>query len=200
MIKLNDNNHYVVVYPEYGVYQDVDPKNGLPFADESAAKKWDDAFIANMKLVDAARADAEKAVKADQRIVNVIADKLVAALGETITVTATMKDGLDHVVPLNEAFAVPVENEAGEVVLIKMATFANGVATVSLKPPRSGYYCITERGISVDGLDGQIAGQEADGFSACVGYQCSVAGCLNRLFAPVCGSADSDVASRAAGR
>lgn len=154
MIKINDNNHYVVVYPEYGVYQDIDPKNGLPFADEAAAKAWADAFVANMELVDAARADADRKAKADWRILSVSADKLIAALGDTITVTATMKDGLGNVVLLTDTFAVPVENETGEVVLIKLAAFKDGMANVSLKPPRSGYYCITERGINRKLADG----------------------------------------------
>ena len=70
------------------------------------------------------------------------------ALGSPIDFTVTMKNGLDQVAPLNDNFAVPIENERGEVVMIKLATFVNGEATVHLQPLRSGYYCITEQGIN----------------------------------------------------
>lgn len=36
---------YVVQMSEMGVYQDIDPATGQPFASEAAAKAWADAFI-----------------------------------------------------------------------------------------------------------------------------------------------------------
>lgn len=148
MIIINQNNHYVVQRPEFGVYQDINPATGQPFASEAEAQAWDDSFMSHLAATNAATADAEKKVKEAIRIITVTADKQIAQVGETITVTATVKNGLDAVVPLNDSFAVPVENEVGEVALIKLAAFVAGKAVVSLKPARSGYYNITERGIN----------------------------------------------------
>ena len=147
MIVITDG-HYVVNAPEYGVYQDVDPSTGRPFANEQAARSWWDTFFATVQAAEAAAQAAEQARQAAILHLVIVPTDARVALGTPVAFTVTMKNGLDQVTPLNDDFAVPIENERGEVVMIKLATFVNGQATVNLQPPRSGYYCITEEGIN----------------------------------------------------
>ncbi len=148
MITLNEQGHYVVQIPEYGVYQDSDPRTAQPFASELDAQKWSDDFLANIAAQKAAEEAAAQATLAAHLHIDLVADKLRTMKGDAITLTATVKNGLGNVVDLNDDFAVPVEDEGGKVILIKLATFVHGVAVVSLKPANSGYYCITEPGIN----------------------------------------------------
>jgi hypothetical protein len=142
------NGHYVVQLPELGVYQDIDPSVGQPFASEAAAQAWLDTFLASLATHQAAELAAEQARLAALMHIDVTIDKPKAMLGDTITLTATVKNGLGATVPLTQAFAVPVEDGNGTVTLIKLASFVNGVATAPFKPTQSGYFCITEKGIN----------------------------------------------------
>lgn len=141
------NGNYVVELPEYGAYQDIDPQTGKPFASEAAAQVWADAFLAAVAAQQAAQQQAEHDRLAAILHIEISADKTRAILGDTITLTATVKNALGQVVDMNDSFAIPVENERGEVRLIKQTTFTEGHATVMFKPSSSGYYCITEAGM-----------------------------------------------------
>lgn len=142
------NGHYVVQLPEYGVYQDIDPVVGQPFASESAAQTWETAFIERMTQ-HAAELEAErKATLASLLRIEVVPSHAEIKLGNAVTLEASVKNGLDQVVPLNDYFCVPIENEKGEVIMIKRVEFIGGVASVSFSPTKSGYYCITEEGIN----------------------------------------------------
>ena len=142
------NNHYVVQLPEYGVYQDIDPATGHPFADEAAAQAWGSAFIARMTQHAAELESERQATLASLLRIEVIPSHAEIKLGNAVTLEATVKNGLDQVVPLNDYFSVPIENEKGEVIMIKRVNFVDGVASVSFSPTKSGYYCITEGGIN----------------------------------------------------
>lgn len=147
MIVITDG-HYVVNAPEYGVYQDIDPSTGHLFANEQAAQTWWNAFLATVQAAETAAQAAEQARQAAILHLVIVPTDARVALGSPVAFTVTMKNGLGQVAPLNDDFAVPIENERGEVVMIKLATFVNGEAVVTLQPSRSGYYCITEQGIN----------------------------------------------------
>lgn len=142
------NNRYVIQLPEFGVYQDVDPSTGEPFASEGDAQKWADDFIACIQAQQSEVAAREQRRLAATLHLDVTADKTRAALGDTVTITAVVKNALGDVVPMNDDFAVPVEDETGKVVLIKLATFSSGHASVDFQPGKSGYFVITEEGIN----------------------------------------------------
>jgi hypothetical protein len=79
---------------------------------------------------------------APQLSIDLAADKLVAAINEPITITATLN------APIDAQFAVPIEDGNGLVVKIKAVAFVAGVATVVLAFDKSGYYRLTEAGIN----------------------------------------------------
>lgn len=70
------------------------------------------------------------------------ADHSVAAVNQTVTITAALD------VPLDETFAVPIEDAAGQVVKVKAVAFVAGQATAALAFDKSGYYRLTEAGIN----------------------------------------------------
>ena len=142
------NSLYVVQLPEHGVYQDIDPATGQPFSDEATAQAWEAAFIARMTAHAAEIAAGQQATLAALLRIEVVPSHAEIKLGNAVTLEATVKNGLDQVVPLNDYFCVPIENEKGEVIMIKRVEFIDGVASVSFSPTRSGYYCITEEGIN----------------------------------------------------
>lgn len=90
----------------------------------------------------AAIIEAEQAAQAIQLSLTLAADKLVAAVNEPITITATLN------VPIDAQFAIPIEDGNGLVTKIKAVAFAAGVATVTLAFEKSGYYRLTEAGIN----------------------------------------------------
>ena len=142
------NNHYVVQLPEYGVYQDIDPATGHPFADEAAAQAWGSAFIERM-TANAAELEAEhQATLASLLRIEVVPSHAEIKLGNAVTLEASVKNGIDQVVPLNDYFCVPIQDESGSVIMIKRVSFVDGATSVSFSPTRSGYYCITEEGIN----------------------------------------------------
>lgn len=142
------NSIYVVQLPEHGVYQDIDPATGQPFAGESAAQAWEEAFIARMTAHAAEIAAGQQATLATLLRIEVVPSHAEVEVGQMVTLVGTVKNGLDQVVPLNDYFCVPIENEKGEGVMIKRVEFIDGVSSVSFSPTRSGYYCITESGIN----------------------------------------------------
>ena len=142
------NGVYTIQLPEFGVDQNIDPHTGHPFANEAAAQAWADEFVAQQAAQQAASVAAEQARLAAIIHVEATADKPRAMVGDLITLTGRMVNGLGQVVPMTDQFAVPVENEQGEVILIKLAEFVDGEATVSFTPTRSGYYCVTQSGIN----------------------------------------------------
>lgn len=139
---------YVVQLPEYGVYQDIDPVTGKPFAHESDAKAWEDAFLKKIEDQKAAEAAAEKEHLANTFTLTVVPAYSETELGKSVQLDSTIRNGLGDVVPFSGAFRVPIENEKGEVVMIKRVEFVNGQASANFAPSRSGYYCISEAGIN----------------------------------------------------
>ena len=142
------NNKYVVQLPEHGVYQDIDPATGQPFADEATAQSWEAAFIARMTAHAAEIAAGQQVTLAALLRIEVVPSHAEVAVGQMVTLVGTVENGLDQVVPLNDYFCVPIENEKGEVIMIKRVEFIDGVASVSFSPTRSGYYYITEEGVN----------------------------------------------------
>lgn len=142
------NKDYVVELPEYGVYQDIDPHNGKPFANQNKAQEWADAFVAGIQAQAAAEVVRENERLASILHLEVTANTTRITLGDSVTITTTLKNALGDVVPMNDDFAVPVEDETGKVVLIKLVEFTAGLASVDFQPGKSGYFCITEAGIN----------------------------------------------------
>jgi hypothetical protein len=64
MLIINDQSHYVIQIPEYGVYQDIDPHTGAPFATDVIAKKWEADFLAGIAAAQAADTAAKQAALA----------------------------------------------------------------------------------------------------------------------------------------
>ena len=147
MISIKEGK-YVVESVEYGIYQDMDPDTRLPFISEARAIAW---FDATKALIDADHAAEEAKRIAALRAklsVHISVDETRAMLGTPITLSAVFKNALDEIVLLNDNFAVPIQNDIGDIALIKLATFVNGTSTVVFTPKTSGYFCITEKGIN----------------------------------------------------
>lgn len=138
------NGHYVVQLPEYGVYQDLDPAVGQPFASETAAQAWESAFIDRVSAHEAELEAARQETLASMLRIEVVPSHAEISLGDAVTLEASVKNGLDQLVPLNDYFCVPIQDETGAVIMVKRVQFVEGVASVSFSPTRSGYYCITE--------------------------------------------------------
>lgn len=147
MISIIDGR-YVVQLPEFGVYQDVDPTTGKPFAHESDAEAWSNTFLANIKAQQQAQEAERQAQLAQKLIVTITPSTTRMAVGDTVTIDVLIENGLGQIAPINDDFAVPIENEKGEVVMIKRVEFVNGQASANFAPSRSGYYCISEAGIN----------------------------------------------------
>ena len=147
MISIIDTR-YVVQLPEYGVYQDIDPATGKPFADEDAATAWSNEFMATVKAQQQAQEAEHQAQLAQKLIVTITPSTTRMAVGDTVTIDVLIENGLGQVAPINDDFAVPITNERGQVVMIKHAIIKSGKATLSVVPKSSGYYCITSEGIN----------------------------------------------------
>lgn len=147
MINLKDGL-YVVELPEHQLYQPHNPDTGQPFTCEADAKAWEDAYLVLAARIAADTAAAAQAHLAALLHLEIVADHAEVAVGTAINVTAMIKNGLGATVPLDQAFAVPIENSAGQVEMIKGVTFAAGNANVSITFLRSGYFRITEAGIN----------------------------------------------------
>lgn len=91
---------------------------------------------------------AAQARLAGELHLHIAANKTTAAVAESVTVTATLKDGLGAVVPLSSGFSVPIEDSEGAVAMIKGVAFVGGQASVQIAFQRSGYFRITEAGIN----------------------------------------------------
>lgn len=74
-------------------------------------------------------------------------DAPVAGVGQVINVTAELTVG-GMPAPINQIFAVPIESDSGQVVMVKAVTFVGGHASLTLTFARSGYYRITEKAIN----------------------------------------------------
>ena len=150
-VTVKDGN-YVVELPDYGLYQGINPDTHLPFADEAAALAWQAEYIANVAAAKAAHdaqiAAAQQAALAALTNLQIVADHTTAAIGTAISITATLHDGLGGGVAMDATFAVPIEDAAGFVAMIKSVTFAAGVASLSITFAHSGYYRITEQGLN----------------------------------------------------
>lgn len=142
------NDIYVVQAPEYGIYQDIDPKTSKAFANQAAAQAWYDNFVTARASNDAATAAAEHARLAQLLVLTVSLNAARVSINTAITGTATLRDGNGATVPLNDVFAVPILDDTGKVAKIKAVQFTNGVANVSLTFDHSGYYHITEAEIN----------------------------------------------------
>lgn len=80
---------------------------------------------------------------------DISSDKSSAAVGEQIHVTAKLLvHGTQQIAPLNQRFAVPIQDAEGAVSLVKGVEFIHGVADITLVLPKSGYFRITEDGIN----------------------------------------------------
>lgn len=147
-----ESNKYIVIIPEESIRQEFNPDTRQPFASEAEALGWQDAFMAS---ITAAKAAAEAAAAAAEQArlsallhLDIAADNTAVAVGAPVNITATLKDGHGATVPLNQAFAVPIQDSSGNVARIKGVTLVGGVASLSLSFDRSGYYRITEAGIN----------------------------------------------------
>lgn len=147
MITIIDTR-YVVQLPDYGVFQDVDPTTGKPFAHESDAKAWEAEFLKRIADQKAAEEAAEKEKLAKTYTLTVVPTNSETELGKGVQLDSTIRNGLGQIVPFSGAFRVPIENEKGEVVMIKRVEFVKGQASANFAPSRSGYYCISEAGIN----------------------------------------------------
>lgn len=77
------------------------------------------------------------------------ADKQRAAVAEDVTFTATLKVfGTDITAPVTDAFGVPIENDAGQIVMVKAVSFTDGAGSLTMAFDKSGFYRITETGIN----------------------------------------------------
>lgn len=90
----------------------------------------------------------------DALVLRLLADTQMAAVGETVTITAELRLGT-ALAPISAMFAVPIEDAEGRVTRIKAAAFVAGAATVTLVFPASGYYRLTEAGINRKLPEGQ---------------------------------------------
>lgn len=147
-----DNNQYIVVLPEQSIRQEFNPDTRQPFASEAEALAWQDAYLASIASAQAA-AEAAAAAAEQARLdallhLEIVADNTAAPVGTLVNIVATLKNGHGNTVPLNQAFAVPIQDSSGNVARIKGVTLVDGVASVSLTFDRSGYYRITEAGIN----------------------------------------------------
>lgn len=147
-----ENNRYIVIIPEESIRQEFNPDTRQPFASEAEAQGWQDTFMANLAAAKAA-AETEAAAAEQTRLsalihLDIVADQTAVPVGTAINITATLKDGHGDVVPLNQVFAVPIQDSNGNVARIKGVTLVNGTASLSLTFDRSGYYQITEAGIN----------------------------------------------------
>lgn len=143
-----ENDQYVVSLPEHGIRQDFNPHTGAPFVSQAEAQAYEDTCTAGIEShQDAAAAavvEAQQAALSAQTSLSVTADKSAAAVGVAFSVSATLKDGHGNVVPSNDTFAVPIQDDSGAIVKVKTVTLVNGVATVGISFDKSGYYRITE--------------------------------------------------------
>lgn len=145
------NGEYVVEIPEQSIYQpfnpDVQPQR--PFASQTEAQAWNDAFLASVATAQAnaqaATAAALSAKLSAEVHLSVTATPASAAVGAAISFSATLKDGHGNVLPISETFAVPIQDATGAVVRVKSIPMVSGAATVSLSFPASGYYQITQQ-------------------------------------------------------
>lgn len=147
-----ENNQYIVIIPEESIRQEFNPDTRQPFASEAEAQGWQDAYMASIvaakAAAEAAAAAAEQARLSALLHLDIVADSTAVPVGAPVNIVATLKDGHGNVVPLNQAFAVPIQDSSGNVARIKGVTLVNGVASMSLTFDRSGYYQITEAGIN----------------------------------------------------
>lgn len=147
-----ENDIYVVVLPEHGIRQGFDAETREPFASQAVAQAYEDKVIAGIAATQAAAAaaatEAEQARLAGLVHLEIVADKTEVAVDTAVNIVATLKSGLGATVPLDQAFAVPIENSDGQVEMIKGVTFVAGSADVSITFTRSGYFRITEAGIN----------------------------------------------------
>ncbi len=149
-----ENGNYVVELPEYGVKQPINPdvQPQRPFASQTEAQAWETAFLAGLAAAQTAAqsaAAAALAAKLSAEVhLSVTATPAEAAVGASISFAATLKDGHGNVLPINQTFAVPIQDATGAVVRVKSIPLVNGAATVSLSFAASGYYRITEAEIN----------------------------------------------------
>lgn len=159
-----DAGQYVVELPDQGIRQAFNPDTRAPFANEAEAQAWQDATLAAIADHQAAAAAeataAEQARLAAEIHLEITASSTTVVVGAAVQITATLKNGLGATVPLDQTFAVPIQDDFGTVVRVKSVTLVGGAATVSMTFDKSGYYRITEAGINAK-LEGMRIGLPA---------------------------------------
>ncbi len=149
-------DRYVIVIPERGIRQAFRPATAgeppRPFVSQAEAEQYEAELVAGLAAADAqAAADAAAAEQARKEAdirVEVTASAADVQLGTPITITLTVKDGLNATVNYAGSRLVPIEDEAGVTEVLAKFTFAAGVANKAITFGSSGFKRISAAGFN----------------------------------------------------